>query len=95
MISLKVLRAFWVRHAAAERPLRHWYKTALAATWRNLREARADYPHADGVVNRRGETLTVFNVGGNKHRLVVRIRYDYQLINVRYVLTHEEYDAQR
>ena len=36
--------------------------------------------------------LTVFNVGGNKYRLVVRIRYDYRLVNVRSVLTHEAYD---
>jgi mRNA interferase HigB len=39
-----------------------------------------------------GETLTVFNVGGNKYRLIARIRYDYRLVNVRLVLTHAEYD---
>lgn len=39
-----------------------------------------------------GDTLTVFNIDGNKYRLIARIRYDYALINVRAVLTHEEYD---
>lgn len=50
------------------------------------------YPHADGVRTRGGETLTVFNIGGNKYRLVTRIRFDYLLVNVRWVLTHAEYD---
>ena len=42
-------------------------------------------------VTRAGETLTVFNVGGNKYRLIARIRYDYQLVNIRAVLTHKAY----
>jgi mRNA interferase HigB len=94
VISLKLLREFWTKYPDAERPLRHWYKTAMQADWRNLQEVRRVYPHADGVTVK-AETLTVFNVGGNKYRLVVRIRYDYQLINVRAVLTHREYDARK
>jgi mRNA interferase HigB len=93
VISLKLLRKFWQRHPDAEGPLRNWYKVACAATWRSLQDARADYPHADGVENEQGETLTVFNIGGNKFRLVARIRYDYQLVNVRFVLTHAEYSS--
>ena len=53
---------------------------------------RATFPHADGVESDGGDTLTVFNIGGNKYRLIARIRYDYQLVNVRFVLTHAEYD---
>lgn len=92
VISLKPLRDFWERHTDAEIPLRQWYKLASHARWASLQEVRADLPQADGVTNRRGETLTVFNIGGNKYRLIARIRYDYQLINVREVLTHPEYD---
>jgi mRNA interferase HigB len=92
VISLKLLREFWELHPDAEGPLRAWYKVVLAASWRNLADARATYPHADGVRTDDGETLTVFNIGGNKYRLVIRIRYDYQLVNVRCVLTHREYD---
>ena len=91
VISLKLLREFWREHPDAERPLRHWYKTVLQADWRNLQEVREVYPHADGVTS--SETLTVFNIGGNKYRLIVRIRYDYQLVKVGAVLTHREYDA--
>ncbi len=92
VISLKLLREFWLKHPDAERTLRLWYRNAQQATWRNLHEVRQMYAHADAVQLPR-DALTVFNIGGNKYRLVVRIRYDYQLINVRAVLTHSEYDA--
>ena len=93
MISLKRLREFWRRHPDAEGPLRLWYKTALSASWSSLQDVRLAYPHADGVRTSGGELLTVFNIGGNKCRLIARIRYDYALINVRVVLTHAQYDT--
>ena len=92
VISLKTLREFWQTYPESEQPLRLWYKTVLMAEWASLQDARRDYPHADGVRTRKDETLTVFNIAGNKYRLVARIRYDYQLINVRAVLTHPQYD---
>ena len=92
VISLKPLREFWKRHPDAERPLRLWYKTACKAAWASLRDVRRTYPQADGVEGDDGQTLTVFNIKGNKYRLVARIRYDYRLVNVRHVLTHAEYD---
>jgi mRNA interferase HigB len=91
VISLKLLRDFWAKHPDAERPLRLWYKETLHATWRNLHEVRQTYPHADAVSGTT-ETLTVFNICGNKYRLVARIRYDYQLVNVRAAMTHRQYD---
>lgn len=92
VISLKRLREFWRRRSDAEAPLRAWYKTVLGAEWKSLQDVRATYPHADGVETGSGEMLTVFNICGNKYRLITRIRYDYQLVNVRVVLTHAEYD---
>ena len=92
VISLKPLREFWMRHRDAERPLRVWYRIVLGAEWRSLHDVRATFPHADGVESHDGETLTVFNVGGNKYRLIARIRYEYMLVNVRLVLTHAAYD---
>lgn len=92
MISLKCLREFWARHPDAQAPLKQWYKLALHARWQSLQEVRSDLPSADGVTNERGETLTVFNIGSNKYRLIARIRYDYGLINIRAVLTHAQYD---
>ena len=95
VISLKPLREFWQQHPDAETPLRQWYKTATTAEWRSLQDTRKAYPHADAVREQSGGTLTVFNIGGNKYRLIARIRYDYQLVNVRCVLTHAEYDRGR
>lgn len=92
VISQKTLQEFWERHPDAREALREWFKTALAAAWRNLRDVRRVYPHADGVTTHYGGTLTVFNICGNKYRLIVRIRYDWELINIRCVLTHAAYD---
>ncbi len=92
VISLKLLREFWEKHADAEDALRAWYKIVLGADWNSLQDARATFPHADGVETKSGETLTVFNICGNKYRLIARIRYDYKLVNIRFVLTHAEYD---
>jgi mRNA interferase HigB len=91
VIGLKPLREFWERHPDAERPLRLWYGAARRAHWTSLQDVRRPHPHADAVRTRGGGTLSMFDVMGNKYRLIVRARYDYQLINVRRVLTHEQY----
>jgi mRNA interferase HigB len=92
VISQKTLQDFWERHPDSEEALRSWFKTALAADWGSVVDVRRSYPHADVVETRRSGILTVFNVRGNKYRLVVRIRYDWELINIRCVLSHAEYD---
>ena len=92
VISLRRLREFWEQHGDAEKPLRNWFKTARKARWGSLQDVRRTYPHTDGVATAGGETLTVFNIGGNKYRLIARVRYDFELINVRVVLTHAEYN---
>ncbi|MBI2901208.1 MAG: type II toxin-antitoxin system HigB family toxin [Planctomycetes bacterium] len=92
VISIRLLRRFWEGHADAEGPLKAWYRTAGKAEWKSLQEVRGTYSAADGVPNRCGETLTVFNIGGNKYRLIARIRYEWRLINIRWVLTHREYE---
>jgi len=93
VISLRRLRTFWEARPDSERPLRLWYRTALHAEWNSLQEARRDYPHADAVRTKSSGTVTIFNIGGNKYRLIARVRYDYKLVNVRQVLTHAQYDA--
>lgn len=87
VISRRRLREFWEQHEGSAKPLQAWYKAARSATWSSLAEVRQTYPHADPVNN-----CTVFNVGGNKYRLIVRIQYEWQRIYVRQVLTHKEYD---
>lgn len=92
VISRKTLKDFWQEHPDAEGPLKEWFKVAGSACWRSLVDVRRIYPHADGVETPSSGTLTVFNICGNRYRLIARIRYDWQVINVRCVLTHRDYD---
>ena len=92
VISQKPLREFWECHPEAERELRAWYKAAVAAEWRTLHDRRQQFPDADAVTMPGKPTLTVFDICHNDYRLIARIVYRYQLINVRCVLTHREYD---
>ncbi len=87
VISLKKLRAFWSAQRDAEVPLRNWHNACRKAHWQNLDEVQTVYPHADTVGD-----CTVFNIGGNKYRLVVKMRYRLQRIYVTHVLTHREYN---
>jgi mRNA interferase HigB len=86
VISLSRLREFWIKHPQAEAPLRAWHQIAERAQWQSLIEIRKTYPQADGV----GKCI-VFNVGGNKFRLVVVAHFDRGKLYVRKVMTHAEY----
>ena len=68
----------------------HWYLVTKRAKWKNLADARCDFPHADLV-----GMFTVFNIGGNKYRLISAIKYRWQIVYIRRVLTHREYDKEK
>jgi len=87
VISLKKLREFWARWPEAEHPLRAWHRVAEHATWATFSDLRQTYPHADQVGR-----CTVFNIGGNKFRLVVAIHFNRGKVYIRHAMTHEEYD---
>jgi mRNA interferase HigB len=95
VISIRRLREFWQEHPDAEGPLREWYKVALNAKWRSIQDVRRTYAAADAVQAARGTTLTVFNIGGNKYRLVTTIWYGGQQVYIKQVLTHAEYSKNR
>jgi mRNA interferase HigB len=87
VISKKKLREFWKLHPTAKSPLEDWYRVAVAAEWESLidvRETRAD-AHQVG-------RFTVFDIGGNKYRLVAVIHFNRGKVSIRHVLTHAEYD---
>ena len=73
------------------RVLSAWLKVARAAEWQSIQEVRRHYPHADAVKVASGNTVTVFNVCGNRYPLIVSIKYRMQTIFVRDFLTHGEY----
>ena len=87
VISEKKLREFWAEHPDAETPLKAWIKVTREARWEKFADVREVYAHADQVGK-----LTVFNIGGNKFRLVVVIHFNRGKAYVRRVLTHEAYD---
>ena len=98
IISRKRLRDFWEYEAAAEAPLRHWYKVTRQARWRTFVEARQTFGHADQIKVNSGNTVTVFNAGGNKYRLITAVHYPKTAhqkegrVYILRVLTHAEYD---
>jgi mRNA interferase HigB len=87
VISRKALREFWDSHPDAEDPLRRWFKLAKHAEWSHFADLKADCPSADSV-----EDVIVVNIGGNKYRLVIEVYFRNQVVLVRHVLTHDEYD---
>ena len=95
VISKRRLREFWSRHPDAETPLTDWHKTARKAEWRKLNDVQKTYSSADSVKGRSGRNVVVFNIGGNKYRLIADILYDAQVIYICAVLTHAEYNRNR
>jgi mRNA interferase HigB len=87
IISRKALRAFWAAHPDAESPLRQWEAVVKRAYWRDWADVKATYGTADKVENH-----LVFNVGGNKYRLIAAVSYPKGKLYIQHVLTHKEYD---
>lgn len=88
IISRRRLREFWEIHADAERPLQTWYAVMRGKQYETPHELREDFT----TVSFLGGHRTVFNIGGNRYRLVVDMRYDLGRVYIRNVLTHEAYD---
>ncbi|NET72302.1 MAG: type II toxin-antitoxin system HigB family toxin [Sphaerospermopsis sp. SIO1G2] len=87
IITRRTFSEFWEKHPNSQTNLQFWYKITLKAEWENFVELRQSFPSADQVGN-----LTVFNIGGNKYRLIVLVKYNSQKVFIRHVLTHAEYD---
>ena len=90
ILSIRTLREFWElpNRADAEQPLRAWHDEAKAAQWSNPQEVKAAYRNASIVANNR----VVFNIAGNKYRLVVAMDYQRLWCKIRFIGTHGEYD---
>ena len=88
VISKKILREFWEKHSDSEQQLKSWFQETSNAEWNSPNEIKIEYPSASILSNNR----VVFNIKGNKYRLIVRINYDYKMAWIRFVGTHAEYD---
>ena len=86
------LEAFGRRHRDAAAPLSAWLQVVTAASWKTPADARATYASLDPAVPvAGGRRVAVFNIKGNKYRLVAGIDYTLQVVNVLRVMTHKEY----
>lgn len=88
VISYRVLREFAEKHKDVEDQLNNWYVIALKADWANFNEVREIFASVDAV----GRDLYVFNIKGNKYRLIVRIIFSVRTIYIRFVGTHGQYN---
>lgn len=86
-ISRKKLREFWGRHPKAKSPLSAWFKKTTKAEWSDLADVKATFPQTD-----RYKRFVIFDLGGNKYRLIAEINYRRGKVFIRHMLTHAEYD---
>ncbi|WP_414526423.1 type II toxin-antitoxin system HigB family toxin [Nodularia chucula] len=89
VISKRILREFWEKHSQAESGLILWYQRLSDSEVQSFNDVRKIFSSADLVGN-----FTVFNIKGNNYRLITYIDYEYQILFVRAVLTHAEYDKE-
>ena len=88
VISRKKLREFWKKHPDVRQFLQAWYADVKQADWETPTDIKNIYNNVSFVANNR----VVFNIKGNKYRLVVAVQYKYRIVYIRFIGTHREYD---
>lgn len=88
IIALKTLKEFWTDTPDSEEALKAWYAEAEKATWKDPAEVKEKYRSASILKDSR----VVFNICGNKYRLIVKINYSFGIVYIRFIGTHKQYD---
>lgn len=88
ILAKRTLREFWENHPDSEIYLKTWYQVVSKANWSSPNEVKQNYANASILKNQR----VVFNIKGNDYRLVAKINYEAQILFVRFLGTHKEYD---
>lgn len=89
VIAKSTLRAFWMREPRAEAPLQTWYAIADKADWAGPADVKAAFGTTVDFV---GDNRVIFDIGGNKYRLIVHFAYPYRRALIKFIGTHKEYD---
>lgn len=89
LIAVKYLRDFWERFPDAEQHVKAWIDEVKKADWQQPTDIKAQYRNASILKSRR----VVFNIKGNDYRLVVAVAYRFGAVYIKFVGTHEQYDA--
>ena len=88
IIARRTLRVFWESHADAQQPIKAWYQDATKATWSSPQDIKSTYANASIINTER----VVFNIKGKDYRLIVAVNYTLQIVFVKFIGTHSEYD---
>lgn len=88
VIAVQTLKNFWSRHPKAEQPIKSWLEEVRFATWQSPADLKLQFGSASILENNR----VVFNLGGNKYRLVTAVLYRSQTVLIKFIGTHLEYD---
>jgi mRNA interferase HigB len=89
VIAKRTLVRFWESgHGDAEQPLKSWHALVKSASWSHPKEIKSKFSTASFLANNR----VVFNISGNKYRLVVKVEYEFQAVYIRFIGSHAEYD---
>jgi mRNA interferase HigB len=89
IIAKRTLKLFWKRHPQAEIPLRNWYAVVDKVAWRGPADVKAMFGTTVDFVE---DNRLVFDIAGNKYRLVVHVAYRFKRVLVKFVGTHKDYD---
>lgn len=82
------MRTFCEVNADSEQPLKSWFREVEVADWQTPHEVKAQYGNASVI----GDSRIVFNIAGNKYRLIVKFNYPYRIGYIRFIGTHAAYD---
>ena len=88
IVAKRTLREYWEKEPRAEHPLKSWHAIAAKADWSSPADVKSTYARVSIV----GRDRVVFDIGGNRYRLVVRFDYRHRIGFVRFIGTHAEYD---
>jgi mRNA interferase HigB len=88
VIAKKILREFWEKQTDSEHQLKTWFQDASKANWTSPNDIKSEYPKASILKHSR----VVFNICGNKYRLIVQLNYTRQWVFIRFIGTHNDYD---
>lgn len=92
IVTWRALRQFADKWPVAAEPLRVWYRLTEQATWRNFADVKCTFGQTDRVKVKSGQTVCVFDIGGNKFRLVAFVSYAQGKLYILRVMTHKDYD---
>lgn len=90
IVTTRKLKEFWTENKAAELVMREWIKTVYLADWKTSADVKNTFNSVNVYKN-----CTIFDVGGNKYRVIAKVEYQIYIVFIRFVLTHSEYDEKK